>query len=192
MKIDNHPEPAEFYQFCALSQRAVMVHNMVALAESDPRVVVPASELDKHSHFLGVRNGVVDLRTGALLPPDPELRITLTAACNYEPRAKAPVFERTISDVFYDDPEMVEFVMRTFGYALCGSPTEDIMFIAFGNGANGKSTIFNAVRKAFGGYARSADASSFVTDGKGGRGGRGARRPCSFARCPLCLRQRAR
>lgn len=173
-EIDNHPEPAEFYQFCALSQRAVMVHNMVALAESDPRVVVPASELDKHSHYLGVRNGVVDLRTGALLPPDPELHITLTTACNYDPSAKAPVFERTISEVFHDDQEMVEFVTRAFGYALCGNPTEDILFIAFGNGANGKSTIFNAVRKAFGGYARSADASSFVTDGKGGGAG-GAR-----------------
>ena len=171
-EVDNHPEPGEFYQFCALSQRAFMVHNMVALAESDPRVAVPASELDKYPYFLGVKNGVVDLRNGMLLPADPELRITLTCACEYDPTAKAPLFEKTISDVFFDDMDMVEFVTRAFGYALMGNPTEDIMFIAFGNGSNGKSTIFNAVRKVFGGYARTADASSFVSDGKaGGAGG---------------------
>lgn len=171
-EVDNHPEPAEFYQFCALSQRAAMVHNMVALAESDPSVVVPAAELDKHPHLLGVKNGVVNLQTGELLPPNPEYRITLTTNCEYNANARAPIFEQTLSDVFFGDEQMVEFVLRTFGYALMGNPTEDIMFIAFGNGANGKSTIFNTVRKVFGGYARSADASSFVSDGKqGGAGG---------------------
>jgi P4 family phage/plasmid primase-like protien len=166
---DNLPE---FYQFCAISQRAQMVANMVKLAESDPRVVVPSYELDKFSHFLGVKNGVVDLRSGALLPADPKMRITLTAGCNYDPEAKCPVFEQTLREVFFDDADMVEYVTRTFGYALLGEPKEDIMFIAFGNGANGKSTVFNAVREAFGAYARSADASSFVSDSQaGGAGG---------------------
>lgn len=162
----------EFFEFCKLSQRAAMVANMLSLASSDPRVMVPAAELDKHPHLLGVKNGVVNLQTGQLLPPNPDFRITLVCGCDYNPAASAPIFEQTISDVFFGDTEMVEFVMRTFGYALMGNPTEDIMFIAFGNGANGKSTIFNTVRKVFGGYARSADASSFVSDGKqGGAGG---------------------
>ena len=165
-------ELGDFFEFCRISQQARMVSNMVKLAKSDPRVLVPAKELDRQSHLLGVENGIVDLRTGKLLPPDPEARITLCAGCKYDPSAKAPVFEQTISDVFFEDQSLVEYVLRTFGYALQGEPTEDIMFIAFGNGANGKSTIFNAVRRAFGGYARSADASSFVSDSKqGGAGG---------------------
>lgn len=165
-------ELGDFFEFCRISQQARMVSNMVKLAKSDPRVLVPAKELDRQSHLLGVENGIVDLRTGKLLPPDPEARITLCAGCKYDPTAKAPVFEQTISDVFFEDQSMVEYVLRTFGYALQGEPTEDIMFIAFGNGANGKSTIFNAVRRAFGGYARSADAASFVSDSKqGGAGG---------------------
>lgn len=162
----------EFFAFCSISQRAQMVSNMVHLAESDHRVVVPSSELDKHPHFLGVKNGVVDLRTGQLQPPDPKLRITLVAGCDYNANARAPLFERTLREVFFDDADMVGYVMRAFGYALMGNPSEDIMFIAFGNGANGKSTIFNAVRETFGRYARSADATSFISDGKsGGAGG---------------------
>jgi P4 family phage/plasmid primase-like protien len=165
-------ELGEFFEFCRISQQARMVSNMVKLAKSDPRVLVPARELDRQSHLLGVENGIVDLRTGKLLPPDPEARITLCAGCKYDPSAKAPVFEQTIGDVFFEDQSMVDYVLRTFGYALQGEPNEDIMFIAFGNGANGKSTIFNAIRRAFGGYARSADASSFVSDSnQGGAGG---------------------
>lgn len=172
-EVDQHVgNQEEFYAFCAISQRAQMVNAMVALAESDHRVVVPSFELDKHSHYLGVKNGVVDLRTGQLMPPDRDLRITLVAGCDYNPSARAPLFERTIRDVFFDDNDMVDYVMRAFGYALTGNPKEDIMFVAFGNGANGKSTIFNVVREAFGDYARSADAASFVADSKGaGAGG---------------------
>lgn len=82
------------------------------------------------------------------------------------------MFEQTISDVFFEDQSMVEYVLRTFGYALQGRTDRRHHVHRLGNGANGKSTIFNAVRRAFGGYARSADASSFVSDSKqGGAGG---------------------
>lgn len=161
-----------FFEFCKISQQARMVRNMVTLAASEPKVCVPARELDKDPFLLGVRNGIVDLRTGALLPPDKSARITLIAGCDYDPKAEAPLFERTLREVFSGDEELTEYMLRVFGYALLGQPTEDIMVIAFGNGANGKSTITNAVRKTFGGYARAAEASSFVSDGKqGGAGG---------------------
>lgn len=162
----------DFFEFCRQSQRAVMVRNMVSLAASDPRVMVPAKELDKHSHYLGVKNGVVDLKTGALLPPDPALRITIVAGADYKPNAKCPLFQQTVSDVFSGDRDMAEYLLTAFGYALCGKPVEDKLFIAFGDGSNGKSTVFNTVRKVFGGYAKSADAGSFISDGKsGGAGG---------------------
>lgn len=165
---------AEFFEFCKFSQAARMVRNMVTLAASDPRVCVPVRELDKHAHLLGVRNGVVDLTSGALLPPDPALRITIVAGCDYKPGARAPLFMQTLKDVFMDDMDMVQYVLRACGYALQGNPREDLLFIAFGQGSNGKSTVFNLIRKVFGGYAKTADATSFVADGKQGGGG-GAR-----------------
>lgn len=163
---------AEFFEFCRQSQRAIMVRNMVSLAASDPRVMVPSRELDKHSHLLGVKNGVVNLKTGELMPSDPSLRITITAGAAYNPKAKCPLFQQTILDVFNGDRDMAEYLLTAFGYALCGKPVEDKLFIAFGDGSNGKSTVFNTVRKVFGGYAKSADAVSFIADGKsGGSGG---------------------
>ena len=161
---DGGYDAAEFFKFCAISQQAKMVSNMVALAASDPRVMVPACELDKHSHYLGVRNGVVDLRTGELLEPDPEMRVTKACACDYNPKAVAPVWDQTLFDVFNGDTDVVEFFHRLMGYTIMGEPRHEIMVIPYGNGSNGKSTVFGAVRKVLGDYARAADASTFVTD----------------------------
>lgn len=165
---------AAFFEWCAVSQQAKMVMNMVKLASSDPRVCVPARELDQHSHLLGVQNGVIDLRTGRLEAPDPAHRITLVAGCDGVLNAKAPLFERTVQEVFSYDMDLVDYFYRVLGYALMGTPTEDVMFIPFGNGANGKSTVFGVVRRAFGAYARAAEASSFISDGKATNAG-GAR-----------------
>lgn len=172
---EEHEDAAEFFQFCAISQQARMVKNMVTLAKSDPRVVVPARELDRSSHLLGVQNGVVDLTTGQLLPPDPDHHITLVAGCDYNPTAKCPLFERTVQEVFSGDEDMASYFKLTLGYALTGNPKEDVMFIPFGNGANGKSTVLGVVRRTFGSYARSAEASSFVKDGPGAGNAGGAR-----------------
>lgn len=174
-EVADHPEPAEFFKWCAISQQSRMVSNMVKLAQSDPRVYVPASELDKHSCYLGAKNGVIDLHNGQLLAPDPELRITCTVGCDFDPTATAPLWEQTVSDVFNGDTDVIEFFQRLIGYSLSGEPDQDVLVIPYGNGSNGKSTLLGTVRRAFGGYAKAAEASTFLTDGKGGSGAGGAR-----------------
>lgn len=174
-EINDHPDSAEFFKFAAASQQAKMVRNMVTLAASDPRVMVPFVELDKHSHYLGAANGVVDLRTGKLIEPDPDLHITKCAGGEYQDGAKAPLFRQTVLDVFNGDEKQAAFFQRLIGYAATGNPVQQLMVIPFGNGANGKSTVLGAVRKAFGSYAKMADPSTFVSDSRNG-GNAGAAR----------------
>ena len=170
-EVDEHEERAEFFQFCAISQQAKMVRNVVSLAASDPRVAVPARELDRQWHLLGTLNGVVNLLTGELLAPHPSYRTTLTTGCDYIPNAQCPLFLQTVREVFNGNEAMVEYFLTALGYSLLGNPTEDLMFIPFGNGSNGKSTVLGVIRQMFGTYARSAEASSFVSDGKSNAGG---------------------
>lgn len=176
-EIEFHQEDnaKEFYQFCALSQTAKMVRSVVQLAQASPRVVVPARELDKDRNYLGVLNGMVDLRTGDLLPADPEMHMTLCCSCEYQPGAKAPLFLRTLREAFFDKDDMVQYMLSLFGYSLLGQPVEDLMVIPHGRGANGKSTIFGAVRHMLGSYARSVDPATFISDGKSVSNGGGAR-----------------
>lgn len=166
---------AEFFKFCAASQQARMIKNMVTLARSDPKVCVPARELDKDSRYLGVKNGVIDLTTGAFMAANKELRITKTMGCDYTPKAKAPLWEQTLLDVFNNDAEMCTYLQRLMGYAVVGKPTRDLMVIPFGNGSNGKSTVFGTLLNTFGEYGRAADATTFVSSEKNGGGAGGAR-----------------
>lgn len=173
--IESDAERAEFFKFCAVSQRAVMVRNMVSLAQSDPRVVVGMTDLDKLTHLLGVGNGVVDLTTGKLLPPDQAYRITMSTGTEYDPLARCPLFERTVADVFFGDADMIGFFQRLVGYSLLGRPDEDVLAIPYGSGSNGKSTVLGAIRDALGEHAKMASADTFLSSGAAG-GNAGAAR----------------
>lgn len=168
-EVDMWPEDDHeaFFKFCAASQKAAMVANMVRLASSDPRVVVPASELDKNWWCIGVRNGAIDLRSGAFLPPATERRVTLTCGCDWVAGATNALWESTVADVFSDDAEMIAFFQRLVGYTLTGRPDEDVMAIPWGSGSNGKSTLLGALATVFGEYARVCAADTFLS-GAGG------------------------
>lgn len=166
--IESDAERAEFFKFCAVSQRAVMVRNMVSLAQSDPRVVVGVADLDKSPHLLGVGNGVVDLTTGKLLPPDQAYRVTTITATEYDAAATCPLFEQTVADVFFGDADMISFFQRLIGYSLMAQPTEDVLAIPYGSGSNGKSTVLGAIRDVLGEHAKMASADTFLSSGAAG------------------------
>ena len=170
--IESDADREAYLRFCAMSQRSAMISNMVRIAQSDPRVMVPVTELDKHSHLLGVGNGAIDLRTGDLLPPTKEHRITIVTDVLYNPDARAPLFEETVGDVFFDDVGMIQFFARLMGYSLLGQPDQDVIVLPFGGGCNGKSTVVGAIRETLGAHAKMASADTFCSRGSfGGNGG---------------------
>jgi P4 family phage/plasmid primase-like protien len=173
--IESDGERAEFFKFCALSQRAVMVRNMVSLAQSDPRIVVAVTDLDKATYLLGVGNGAVDLRNGKLLPPEQGHRITTITPVEYNSKARAPLFEQTVADVFFGDADMIAFFQRLVGYSILAQPSEDVLAIPYGSGSNGKSTVLGAIRDALGEHARMASSETFLSSGMGGANAGAAR-----------------
>lgn len=170
-KIDDDAQRAEFYQFCAASQKAYMVKNMVQLAQSDPRVLVPFKELDSDLYLLGCANGAVDLRSGDLIPPSQDLLITNNTGVEYDPKAKCPLFEKTVLEAFFGDQELADFFRRLMGYSILGNPKENLIVIPFGDGSNGKSTVLTTIYKALGGYAKMAPSETFLGDGRASAGG---------------------
>lgn len=175
--IDSDTERAEFFKHCGISQKSAMVGSMLMIARSDPRVVVGDDQLDANNWLLGAANGTIDLRTGELLPPDQNHRITVITSTEYDTDAKCPVFEKTILDVFSGSVEMVEFFQRLVGYSLLGKPDEDLLILPYGTGSNGKSTIIGAIRDALGGHARTAPSETFLASGPGSAANAGGARP---------------
>jgi len=170
-------EKAELMKWCAASQRWTMYDHMVSIASLSSGLWVRASELDGDKRYLGVQNGVVDLWSGELLPPDRSRRVTRLCSVEYRPDAVCPLFEQQIRDVFGDDAELCAFWWRFMGYCLQGNPVEDVLCLNIGNGNNGKSTTMQPVVAVLGDYATTAPAALFLADGMGGAGSGGGARP---------------
>lgn len=111
------------------------------------------SVFDSDPMLLACPNGVLDLRTGALVPASPEMRISKQAARAYNPEATCPRFLQFINDIFLGDAEMVSFMQRQLGYCLTGDVSEEKMFFWFGGGSNGKGVLGEVVGHLLGEYA---------------------------------------
>lgn len=146
--------------FATSLQNLKRLQAMIELAKSEEGMAVGhMSELDSDPWLLGVRNGVVNLKDGGLLAPDPAMLITRQAAAEYHDDAQCPKWLEFLNEIFSGDQDNIDYIQRALGYTLTGTTTEEALFICFGHGANGKSVFSNVVSTIMGDYARMAPAS---------------------------------
>ena len=136
-----------------LSRRRAMVEGARHLLP-----VLP-DELDTHPYLLNVANGVLDLKTGRLGQHDPALLLTTITSALYYPTATCPTWETFLETVLGGDRDLIAYIKRAFGYCLTGDTGEQVMFLPFGTGANGKSTLLEVLRALLGDLAATADPS---------------------------------
>lgn len=134
-------------------------------------IAVSSEDFDNNPDLFAVPNGVVDLQTGALLPSNPAYLMTRVAACNYDPEAKAPWFEKTVREAFRGNEENISFFQRLMGYAILGRPNERVMVVPIGKGKNGKSTIFNAIQDVLGSHAQTMNSLTIAAPQNAVQGG---------------------
>ena len=123
---------------------------MIELAQSIPSLVVHASQLDSDPMLLGVKNGVIDLRTGKLRMAKREDLMTNQAPVEFDPKAKCPVFLKFLDDIMGGKASLVGYMQRVMGYGFTGLTTEQCLFFCHGLGANGKSTLLNVMKDLLG------------------------------------------
>ncbi|MBT5683220.1 MAG: hypothetical protein HOJ09_14260, partial [Gammaproteobacteria bacterium] len=126
--------------------------DMIALARSEPGMSIDSSELDNDPYLLGVQNGVVDLKTGRLLKPDPKLLVTKYCTVAFDPDAECPLFEEFLAQIIPKADER-EGLLRIVGYCLTGLTSEQLWFFFHGIGANGKSVLLGLLEYLLGDYA---------------------------------------
>jgi len=131
------------------------VNGALALASIDAAVVVDHEDLDADPWLLNCGNGTLDLRSGQLRPHDPTDLLTKLAGADYTPGAQGLVFGEFLGQI-QPNPAMQEFLARLLGHALVGQLVEHVLPIFWGDGANGKSTLLDAVLAALGDYGGSA------------------------------------
>ena len=102
-------------------------------------------QLDSKPYLLGVRNGVVDLRTGELRRRVPEDMILTVLDVEYDAAASTTLIEDTVSSIMADDLEMAAFMQKLLGYAVTGEVSEEIFVVFTANGRNGKGLLMQAL-----------------------------------------------
>ena len=140
------------------------IRDMLAIASSDPRIVVDYRKLDANPSLLGVKNGVWDFEKGEMRAGSPSDLITRQALCKYNPDAECPMWESHIKFAAQGDPQMMVFLQRIAGYSFTGYTSEEVWFFHHGSGKNGKSVFCDTLRLLCHDYAIKVNSSLYTRD----------------------------
>ena len=150
------------------SQAVLKLKAMIELAQSEPDIPARTTELDNNNYLLGVANGVINLKTGALREPRREDLITKRALVAYDPDTQAPLFLAFLDRIMGGNAALIGFIHRAVGYSLTGTTDEQCLFFLHGSGQNGKSTLLTAIKELLGDYAMQCPAETLMVKQGGG------------------------
>jgi putative DNA primase/helicase len=160
-KLEDPEERKKLAIWARKSESAARRDAMIQLARSEPGIPVCHEQLDADPWVLNVMNGTVDLRTGELRPHRRTDLITKLAPVIYDRDATAPTWAGFLERVL-PDPGVRSFVQRAAGYSLTGQTGEQVLFLLWGGGANGKSTFIETAMALLGDYALKTPAETLL------------------------------
>lgn len=149
-------------------ESATGIEGVLRIAAALEPFAATVDDLDADPALLNCANGTLDLHSMELRPHDPADRLTKCTTAAYDPEATSETWTRFLARVLPDDAERA-YLQRVIGQALYGRVTEHLFPVLIGEGANGKSTCYDAVNHALGDYATVIDPSLLMASEKGHR-----------------------
>ncbi len=137
-------------RFAVNSASARSITAMLTLATSEPGIPVLPTDFNRDPMLLNVANGTLDLRTGSLRPPERKDLLTQSCPVEFDPESECPTWNLFLETIFDRRQQLIDYVHRLSGYCLTGLTTEQILPILYGVGANGKTTLLNALMNVLG------------------------------------------
>jgi putative DNA primase/helicase len=125
----------------------------LAMSTTDFRIEVGIDQLDARPWELNTPAGIIDLRSGLLMPSDPDRLHTKSTACAPDFDADQEPWLEFLRTTFQGDDSMIGYIQRLMGYACVGEVREAILPVFYGQGANGKTVLLEAVASLLGDYA---------------------------------------
>lgn len=146
------------YKAFVLKRRGTFAINAV-LKEAAPHLAIVVGTLDSETYLLNTPAGTYDLRAGAdvVYPHKAEDYITKVTAVSPSDEGME-LWEAMLDVVFCGDQELKSYVQQLAGLAAIGGVFAENLIIAYGEGRNGKSTLFNVIARVLGSYSGSLSA----------------------------------
>jgi P4 family phage/plasmid primase-like protien len=120
------------------------------------RCFVKALGIKQPDGLINVDNGVIDVKSGTLLPHSHEYLFKYCSPVTFDETAECPTWNKFLMTVFNGNIELIDLAQRLFGYVLIGGrPFLHRAFVLYGNGRNGKSTFLDVLRAVIGSDAYS-------------------------------------
>lgn len=153
-------------KWAAQCEKMEHVTAAIKLASSDPRIVMPLESFDRDIHLINMLNGTYDLKNHFFLQHDRENSITRQVSYNYDKDATCPNFLNFIERIFRTQKEkdnVIRYIQKAMGYTLTGEVSQQCIFLLYGSGSNGKSTLLETMRMLLGDYGTTIASASLTT-----------------------------
>lgn len=137
------------------------------LNAAKPMLAMDISEFDSDPNMLNTPLGTYDLARGmgGSHPHKPEDYITKVTNCAPGDTGE-DIWRDAVELFFCGDKELIAYVQMMVGMAAIGKVYQEHMIIAYGGGANGKSTFWNAIFRTLGSYAGKISAEALTMNCK--------------------------
>lgn len=149
--------------FAFVMKRRDYKYVMSALNTAKPMLAVSVNDLDKNENLLNTPVATYNLVQGmeGEQPHNPEDLITKITTCAPEDAGK-DLWESSLNLFFCGDKELMEYVQMVVGMAAVGKVYQEHLIIAYGGGANGKSTFWNTISRVLGTYSGKLSAETLT------------------------------
>lgn len=150
LKSLDDPRGAEIVKWANQAKSNARINAMIEQATSDPRIQMEISDWDKDPYLLGVKNGVVNLKTGQLHEGDIKSHITRVSPISYNQGATSVKWTTFLNEAFGGDQEYIEWTQKAVGYTATGLNNQDVVFVIYGPPGSGKNTFIETIFEALG------------------------------------------
>lgn len=154
------------------AQDNISIQNSIRLAAGKPGTMCQAADFDRDPYLLNCDNGVLNLKTGELIPHNPKHRFMKCTRAAYDGKSHSTLWSNTMRQIV-PDAHTRDYVQRMAGYCLYGGIREQKLFFLFGRGGTGKGTFIETLGRALGDYATSIPVEILLSS-RSGRDGNNA------------------
>lgn len=108
-------------------------------------VEVSVNEFDNQFDYLNVQNGIINLRTGDLLPHKPDHRFTYCLPVSYDPDAKSEEWLRFLAESVMGGSQVLHYLQQAVGYSFTGHTNEECFWYIHGPTRSGKGVFTETI-----------------------------------------------
>lgn len=163
MKQSKEPKEIEkidqYYTSCTNKNK---LDSMIDLASRIPALHININLFDNHKFKINLNNGTYDLLEDRFYAHTKQDFFSINSPVDFNPYAQCDLFHQFLSTTFSHNQDLIQFIQKALGMCLSGDITEQAMFILYGTGANGKTTLLETISHILGDYASAANFKTFI------------------------------